>query len=461
MFLLYGISNIAGMNNVKESDFITTDPNYLYIDTAKISVDDFEKYEKMDDVEYAVPGDGKITFQLKIDDYYQVSKFQFDFTGSVGDINKISSEDIVLGRMPENEYEIVVDKKVVNDMLNGMFSTFSYMGIKDAGELLNRTLQIENMKDFKIVGFVDKNYGSIYVNKNILINILHNQTTNNTMGGITSAFAKTETDDMNTQGVATSDVQIADYNLYKDDLTITKGREPTNDYEVIVNKTNSDSMKLNKEIDAKVNDKKLKVVGYYDSKTNSNAYYVNNNTIKYDVITKSNGMMIYPKNKAEVYDKLKNEYKINVVDQYEKDKDNYISNRKETTKNSMIFAIIILAISLIEIYLMIRSSFLSRIKEVGILRAIGIKKSDIYRMFTGEVFAITTIASMPGVALMTYILYELSKVKYINKVYLINSKIVGICIISIYAFNIIVGLLPLYKVLRKTPASIIARQDLE
>ena len=335
------------------------------------------------------------------------------------------------------------------------------MGIKDAGELLNRTLQIENMKDFKIVGFVDKNYGSIYVNKNILINILHNQTTNNTMGGITSAFAKTETDDMNTQGVATSDVQIADYNLYKDDLTITKGREPTNDYEVIVNKTNSDSMKLNKEIDAKVNDKKLKVVGYYDSKTNSNAYYVNNNTIKYDVITKSNGMMIYPKNKAEVYDKLKNEYKINVVDQYEKDKDNYISNRKETTKNSMIFAIIILAISLIEIYLMIRSSFLSRIKEVGILRAIGIKKSDIYRMFTGEVFAITTIASMPGVALMTYILYELSKVKYINKVYLINSKIVGICIISIYAFNIIVGLLPLYKVLRKTPASIIARQDLE
>ena len=317
------------------------------------------------------------------------------------------------------------------------------------------------MKDFKIVCFVDKKYGSIYVNKNILINILHNQTTNNTMGGITSAFAKTETDDMNTQGVATSDVQIADYNLYKDDLTITKGREPTNDYEVIVNKTNSDSMKLNKEIDAKVNDKKLKVVGYYDSKTNSNAYYVNNNTIKYDVITKSNGMMIYPKNKAEVYDKLKNEYKINVVDQYEKDKDNYISNRKETTKNSMIFAIIILAISLIEIYLMIRSSFLSRIKEVGILRAIGIKKSDIYRMFTGEVFAITTIASMPGVALMTYILYELSKVKYINKVYLINSKIVGICIISIYAFNIIVGLLPLYKVLRKTPASIIARQDLE
>ena len=462
MFLLYGISNIAGTNNIKESDFITTDPNYLYIDAAKVSVDDFEKYEKMDDVEYAVPGDGKITFQLKIDDYYQVSKFQFDFTGSVVDLNKISSEDIVLGRMPENEYEIVVDKKVINDMLDGMFSTFAYMGIKEPSELLNKTLKIDNMKDFKIVGFVEKNYGTIYVNRNILINILHNQSSNGVMGGITSAFAKTETDEIiDTQGMATNDAQIADYNLYKDDLTITKGREPKNDYEVIVNKANSDSMKLNKEIDAKVNEKKLKVVGYYDSKTNSNLYYVNNNTIKYDVITKNNGMMIYPKNKAEVYNKLKNEYKINVVDEYQKDKDDYVNQRKESTKNSMIFAIVILAISLIEIYLMIRSSFLSRIKEVGILRAIGIKKGDIYRMFTGEIFAITTIASMPGIALMTYILYELSKVKYISKVYLINTNIVGLCIIAIYIFNILVGLLPLYKVLRKTPASIIARQDLE
>ena len=38
-------------------------------------------------------------------------------------------------------------------------------------------------------------------------------------------------------------------------------------------------------------------------------------------------------------------------------------------------------ISLIEIFLMLRSSFLSRIKEIGVLRAIGVKKSDMrYKM---------------------------------------------------------------------------------
>ena len=218
-------------------------------------------------------------------------------------------------------------------------------------------------------------------------------------------------------------------------------------------------MKLDKEIESKINEHKLKVVGYYESKSNSQKYYTNLNTIKYDVITKNSGIMIYPKNKEQVYGTLKNEYKVNIQDTYEENKKEYINKKKQSTKNSIIFASIILAISLIEIYLMIRSSFLSRIKEIGILRAIGIKKGDVRRMFTGEILAITTVASMPGVALMTYILYELSKVKYVQRMYLINPRIVLISVVMVYAFNLIVGLLPLSRILRKKPAQIISRQD--
>lgn len=68
-----------------------------------------------------------------------------------------------------------------------------------------------------------------------------------------------------------------------------------------------------------------------------------------------------------------------------------------------------LSISLIEIILMTRSSFLSRIKEVGIYRAIGVKKSDIYKMFIGESFAITSISSLPGVLFISYCLYGIKR----------------------------------------------------
>lgn len=58
----------------------------------------------------------------------------------------------------------------------------------------------------------------------------------------------------------TSDASVLDYNLYLDDITLVKGKMPTEDYEVIVNNINKDTMKLNKTIKTKVNDKELKVV---------------------------------------------------------------------------------------------------------------------------------------------------------------------------------------------------------
>ena len=120
-----------------------------------------------------------------------------------------------------------------------------------------------------------------------------------------------------------------------------------------------------------------------------------------------------------------------------------------------------LVISLVEIYLMIRSSFLSRIKEIGVLRAIGVKKKDIYRMFAGEIISITTIASLPGIALMTYILSQVTKIPFVDRMFIVDFTTVGISVLIVYLFNLIVGLLPLYKVLRKRPARILARHDVE
>jgi ABC-type antimicrobial peptide transport system permease subunit len=109
---------------------------------------------------------------------------------------------------------------------------------------------------------------------------------------------------------------------------------------------------------------------------------------------------------------------------------------------------------------MIRSSFLSRIKEIGVLRAIGVKKADVYRMFIGEIFAITTIAGMPGILLMTYILYNAAKISYFEGMFVVNTATFITSIALVYAFNLIVGVLPIYKVLKKRPAQILSRHDI-
>ena len=222
----------------------------------------------------------------------------------------------------------------------------------------------------------------------------------------------------------------------------------------------SEDMPLNKEADIKVNGKKLKVVGYYTSPENVRVYLTNVNTIKYSMIENAKGFEIAPVDGADAAGAF-DAQNLNAVSLYDTAKKDYVKERSSMTKSTIILGLVILAISLIEILLMIRSSFLSRIKEVGIYRAIGVKKSDIYKMFLGEIFAITTVASLAGVVIMSYILYNLCKIEYIAGMFAINPVVFFGAVIILYLFNSVVGLIPVFSTMRKTPAAILARYDVD
>ena len=110
---------------------------------------------------------------------------------------------------------------------------------------------------------------------------------------------------------------------------------------------------------------------------------------------------------------------------------------------------------------MTRSSFLSRIKEIGIYRAIGVKKIDMYKMFFGEIFAITTVSAIPGVLFISYVLNTLSAISYFKENYMVNSLTIILTIILLYIFNLIVGLIPVMRVVSQKPAAILARKDID
>ena len=184
------------------------------------------------------------------------------------------------------------------------------------------------------------------------------------------------------------------------------------------------------------------------------------NLIKIKLITSASDISIYTKNKEKVLNEAHNNFKINIKDSYLASKDEYIQSRKEGIKTTIISSGIIIIISLIEIFLMIRSSFLSRVKEVGIYRAIGVKKRDIYIMFSGEIIAITCLASIPGILFSTYVISLLTKISYLKSMLLINPIIVGYSILLVFIFNLIVGLVPIYNTLRKRPAEILSRTDI-
>lgn len=444
MFIMYSVSSISALYNIKDEKFVTINKNYLSVNLNKIKVDDYLNYENIDGVSYILPGDSSVSFIVNYKDYYQSYNVIDTLNGSLTDINLINNSDLIYGNMPTSGNEVVVDKRSIVSMFNE--NGYAQMiGIKDVNDMIGRTININNLNDFVIVGIVDLGSPSIYTNKDNFINILSN--------------AKKDNDGIMRSDEA-FDTNIYDYNLKANEIELKKGRMPTNDYEVIVNIKNSDSMPLNKYIDNKVNDKKLLVVGYYFSKDNLDCFFVNSNTVKYDLITKSKDMVVMSNDKDKTISEFRDKG-LNIEDSYSVSKKKYIDSNKDRVNTTMLVSLIILIISLVEVFLMIRASFLSRVKSVGIYRAIGVKKSDIYRMFYGEIIAITTISSVPGIIFAAYVLNILSKIKYIGEYFLINFNVVLISILFVYVFNLVIGLIPVFNTIRRKPASILSRYDLD
>ena len=443
IFVTYSVSNMLGIMSIEDSEFITTNRNYLKLDGIKNSVNKYLEYEKYEGVEYILPGDSIVSMKI-LGNYYQTNYIDYYINGSISSIDMINDNDLIYGRIPSNNREIVIDKMVYDNT-----NEIEMIGLYDLDRMLDKYVSvIDDVLEYKIVGIVDMGSPSIYVNDSELFNIVSNSINNN--GG--DYWVDTE---------SVSNSMIYDYNLYSNKLKIVKGSKPNNDYEVIVNNDLRDMFKLNKYIDEiKINGNKLKVVGYYDSEDSINSYFVSSNTKKYEFIENSRGMIVYGLDKEKVIDSFLDK-DIVLRDVYDSDKSKYLEEQIDSIKASMIVAGVMLVISLIEIVLMMRSSFLSRIKEVGIYRAIGVKKSDIYKMFIGESFAISTIASVPGVLFMGYCLIVLSDINYVGNNYEMNIGVVLLCLIIVYMFNIIVGLVPVFNVMKKTPAEILSRNDLD
>lgn len=456
MFIMFSLSRIFGVLNIQDEDFVSYNKNYLQIVMPKIDVDDYLKYEEEDIVEYLLPGNSMVGFNMNFNDYYQTVDATGSLSGSLSSTQMITKEDLVYGNLPESEYEVVVDKIVITNMFNS--KNPQQAGILKDEDLLNREITIPNMKPFKIVGITDLQSPSIYANPNQLLNIIANsvgakENSYSYFGAMTTEVYYVDVQDENA-------LNLLDYNLLKDEIKLKRGKWPENDYEIVVNYDYRYQMPLNKTIDAKINSQKLKVVGYYESKENYNYYLISPSTLKYSLINTLDNITVYAKDK-EVGLQTFRDKTLNISDTYDIAKNLYKEETKYSVLSTLVVSGIILLISLIEIFLMIRSSFLSRIKEIGIFRAIGVKKSDIYKMFTGEIIAITSLACISGSVLMAYIIKVLTEVNFMKKLFVINPYIVGLSLLICFVFNLVVGIIPVYNTIRKTPAQILARHDLD
>lgn len=430
LFIMYSVSSIMSTFKVDEKNFVSYNKDYVLLNKKNMSVNEFNNLNNVSNVEYVLPSNGNVQVNFKFNKFLQTSGILESMSGSLASYSKV--DKVINGVKTNGKKEIIIDKMVIDKFLS--MSDAKNAGFNTYDNFINEYVYLQNDDMYKIVGISDTNSPSIYVNDSEFVNFIENSLNDNSEDG--------------------SD-KLKSYE--RSSITLTKGSLPVNDYEVIVNENMKDMYPLDKSIDKKVGDNKLKVVGYYKS-VNESGLLVSENTIKNRLILTSDKFVISSSDKDSTISELKTS-KYNVVDTYKDSLSNYKRSIEESNRNKIIYSSVIVIISLIEIYLIVRSSFLSRVKEVGILRSIGVKRKDIYKMFMGEILSITLISSVPGLIVMGYILYTLSKISVLNIV--INWYVVLISLVIILVFNTLFGLLPVYKTIRKTPHEILSRNDVD
>lgn len=447
-FVLYAVSSYTASIRTLDEEFISNSKNYYEVTSGKNKVKKYNSIKNINPDYIYIPGDVEISMNFINQDLYQFMDQEIKLSGALAPIDELKDKDILYGRLPQNKNEVVLDILTVKRNFDNI-DAFENQGLTKVKDILGYQLNMPLFDNYTIVGISNKNDYSIYVDKDDIIPlvILNNY---NKEGFINLNYVDEE------------NPIFINYDTCKDDIKIVKGRKPNNDYEIIVNYRNRYDYPLKKNVSYKINKKKVKVVGYYETSKDISIFITNNNTYIYNYLKNTNNILVYASgiSKKNVIEEFNNN-NLKIENTYDLDKKIYKDSKKESVDTSKIVAIVIISISLIESYLISRSSFLSKIKDVGIYRAIGVKKTDIYKMFIGEVFAITTIASLSGIILTSYILEKMSHLSAFKYSFVINFNVVLISIIFVYIFNIISSLIPVFMLIRKEPARILSRNDVD
>lgn len=440
MFIFYSVSNYKALTTIHDSDFINTSKDYLYAKVGKLDKEKYDKVVKKAKTPYIIPGNRNITMQLDVNDFLQTAPLStVQLVGVPGFDSLLKKSDIILGSKPKSDNEIVIDKLLI-DRLISKEPNVLVLNIKTPKDFIGRQLSVKNLKSFKIVGIADKGSPVIYMNPDIIKAVISNSS---------------EQDKKDNQSI-----EILSYeNMeHKDGITITDGRLPVNDYEAILDNSKKYEYSIGSTLETGIDNIKLKVVGFYNDPYRRTPVLVNSNTHFYIKLPSLDGITLADKDKAALSKRL-NAAGISYEDPYDVARDKYIKKMNSSFIYSIGLSALILVISLIEMYLLLRASFLSRIKEVGIMRAIGLKKIDVYKMFSGEIISLTIVTAVPGIAFIGYILYKLSKIPSMEHYFSTEPSVFIVSAIIILLFNLIIGLIPVMNVMRKSPAQILSRND--
>lgn len=448
------VSDYLTVSSIDPHDFIITDshilqlnfergPNLGKTETSVVSpVTDFLKTLESSGLDYDLLPPVSSTLNYSTDVYIQMGTIHQKFSGfSHALIDRLDENKLIYGRMPEASNEIVVDRWVLDDFLSG--NGILQSSIPDITDLLGTTLSYTKLSYAPtIVGICDCGDPTIYLTKTAYASIGR--------GG---------------KGVITLSELQAQYPGEYSDLTLEKNQciVVTNNAGAIFKSRIGQEFKVCSAYSARIIDA-IEVDTWAFSVIPDNRL----DKVLYEMARISDTMILYCADKQAMKDFLaqglpegvEGQFIMEVKDAHGDAWEKYqrASNLKADART--IVTVTIIALCMVMLYLLQRSSVQQRIGMMAVYRLLGIPPRKLLTIFATESVLFSLFSVLPATLLTWTAIQTMNALPSLEFSMILPLSVATAVFAAIAVYYLLVSLLPVHHLLRLPPARLAAKYDI-
>jgi len=349
------------------------------------------------------------------------------------DIDDHAIGRIVEGRRPIADNEIIISTTLADRIISSSGSEF---GIWSYKHLLVERYRTEN-QEIKIVGIIDTKISIIYVTRDFS-NLITPQS-------VTVAPA------LSTQFIG---------RLYLDEVVLTYGILPVGN-QILISSALYSAL-TNDPLD----NSWPKTLDYLDQPVSGvftsteRIVIASNETLEQYRFAYKTNYYVYVSDTEQLVENLTAD-DINAVDEIDQITVFFNNAMLELRITVSIVAAVVVGFAMLGFYFVMHSSMISRIYEISVYRALGMKKSELFISFLVEILIISSITSLIGFVVASYAINLASQTLLGQfRIFLVTPLTILTGVVVLYGINLIGGMIPIVLLLRKTPAQILSQYDI-
>lgn len=442
---------------INESSIVTTDSHYtqmIFANTTSMRATR-ERTRAMDLIEEYFQNDehGELFFIPTVSVYLTGSVYQqlFNLTQQVREysfapIDHLSPDQLIYGRMPEKQTEVVMDRRLIKLLSSTRTSVASLHKSEESYLGMKLALSFQDSQ-LTVVGISDTDEPDIYIGQNVLLGLSakgYRIANVAELQADAKENAKENPEADTFENVSLKDDEILIRQVWYDSLDdkseITLGDDVPMTYKIVGTIPNDYSY-----------DYILSEKGCTDIRN----LMIYENKICY----------IYSDNPTETYQFLDENgqdyartFKLTLSIPSKDQVTQYQQAHSSDMGAKTLIPIAIAIISLIMIYFTVKSNAFSRSEELTVYRLIGISKGSILKAYILEMILMTSYTSLPTVLITCGVVQFIASVPSLEIAMNLPWWSALLLLLCLYSVHSLISILPVYGILSKPPATLAVKE---